>query len=97
MLERAPGSAARGSVIAADEKRFPLCGDERTKGDASYCSLSSIVPVMCLQKKPHLVESRQYVLAGLRVERPEPHAFVHSDVEARRLIEFFSNTLHEFG
>ena len=41
------------------------------------------------------MESRQYMLADLRVEGPEPHAFVHSDVEARRLIEFRSNTLHE--
>jgi len=55
------------------------------------------VPVVGSQKKPHLVESRQYMLAGLRVEGPEPHAFVHSDVKARRLIEFCSNTLDECG
>jgi hypothetical protein len=52
---------------------------------------------MCFQKKPHLVESRQDMLAGLRVESPKPHALVHSDEEAWRLIEFCSTTLHESG
>ena len=65
--------------------------------DTSYRSSSSVVLVTCLHEKPHLVESRQYMLAGLRVEGPEPRAFVHSDLEARRLVEFLSNTLHEFG
>ena len=43
------------------------------------------------------MESRQYMLAGLRVEGPEPYAFVDSDLEAWRFLEFCSNTLHEFG
>jgi len=55
------------------------------------------VPIVGFHKKPYLVDSRQYMLAGLRVEGPEPHAFVHSDVKARCLIEFCSNTLDEFG
>ena len=94
MLERAQGSAARESMVAADEKRVHSPA-ELANRNTSYSSSSSIVPVASFQKKPHVVESRQYILAGLRVEGPEPHAFVHSDVEARRLIEFRSNTLHE--
>jgi hypothetical protein len=77
-------------------RRGSTRGDELAKRDTSYRS-SSIVPIMCFQKKPHLVESRQCMLAGLRVEGPKPHALVHSDVEARRLIKFCSNTLHEYG
>jgi len=81
-------------MVAAEEKRVHSPA-ELANRHTSYSSSSSIVPVASFQKKPHVVESRQYILAGLRVEGPEPHAFVHSDVEARRLIEFRSNTLHE--
>src|SRR5262245_11687987 len=78
-------------------RRRSTCGDELTKAGTSYRSSSSIAPVMCLQKEPRLMESRQHMLAGLRVESPEPHAFVHRDLEAWGLIEFCSNALHEFG
>ncbi len=75
MLERAQGSAARESMVAADEKRVHSPA-ELANRDTSYSSSSSIVPVASFQKKTHVVESRQYILAGLRVEGPEPHAFV---------------------
>src|SRR5262245_49496891 len=95
-------SHARRAARLVDQRSRPTrrgstCGDELTKAGTSYRSSASIVPVMCLQKEPRLMESRQDVLAGVRVEGPEPHAFVHSDVKARRLIEFCSNTLDECG
>jgi hypothetical protein len=57
--------------------------------------LSAVTTLSGLDEEPGLFEPREHTLAGLLVERSESHAFIHRDRQARRLLEFCSDPLHQ--